>query len=169
MQRSLLIAVISLIALSGFWPSGAFAHEGTEISVQGEVRADGSIALEGEEFAPNDAVRIELRKEGVEPILLGRISADANGTFTAELHVPSSVSSGIYRLAAEGRESATTEVTVLSAGAGSGAAIAPATGDVSNDRSAGETAGLALFSALLAAAGLAALWFSRTRAHLGDA
>lgn len=170
MQRSLLIAVVSLLALSGFWPSGAFAHEGTEIGVQGEVRADGSIALEGEEFAPNDAVRIELRKEGVEPILLGRISADANGTFTAELHVPSSVSAGIYRLAAEGKESATTEITVLSAGPGSGAAAnAPASGEVSNDRPAGETIGLAGFSALLAAAGLAALWFSRTRAHLGDA
>lgn len=170
MVRAVLIASLLLFDLSLPSATAVLAHEGTEISVKGEVRPNSIIELEGEEFAPNDAVRIELRKQGAEPILLGRISADANGAFIAELHVPASVSPGIYRLAAEGKESATAEITVLSAASSSGAAAnASATGDVSNDRPAGETIGLALFSALLAAAGLAALWFSRTRAHYGGA
>ncbi len=61
------------------------------------------------------------------------------------------------------------EVTVLTPAAGE---TEPATEhqeteSVSSDRPAGETIGLALATAALAALGAALLWLSRTRAHPG--
>ena len=164
--------VISLLILLllFLWPSIVFAHEGTEISVQGEVRADGSITLEGEEFAPNDVVRIELRKEGLEPILLGQAHADARGAFEETLHVPAGVRPGLYELAADGKESAKATVTILgTSNPGQSGSPRETTEAVSYDRPTGETIGLAVFVAILTAAGAAAHWVSRTRPHLGGA
>jgi len=96
MRRSVFLTSLLVVSLAVFGPPTASAHEGTEIAVEGQVRADGSIELEGEEFAPNDIVRIELRKEGVEPIPLGNVHADATGAFNETLHVPASVRSSIY-------------------------------------------------------------------------
>ncbi len=157
-------------ALALLLAATVFAH-GTEVSVVGDVRPNGPIEIRGEEFEPDDQVRLELKKEGVQPIELGRVSAEADGSFSITLHLPATVSPGIYELAADGKESATTEVTVLEPAAG-GTEPAPErqeTESVSSDRPAGETVGLALATALLAALGAGLLWLSRTRAHSGRA
>ena len=154
---------LALVTL-GLLPSAVLAHEGTEVSVRGEVRPSGPIEVTGEEFAPNDIVRIELRKEGVNPIELGRVPADGEGAFSVTLHVPATVRPGLYRIAAEGKESATADVTVLEPAEGN-VNIEPeplADGSVSNDRPTGEVVGLAALTAAIAVVGAGLLWFSRT-------
>ncbi len=160
---SVIVAVLAL-------PLAAtvFAH-GTEVAVVGDVRPNGPIEIRGEEFEPNDHVRLELRKGGVEPLELGTVAVEADGSFSITLHLPATVSPGIYELAADGKESAATEVAVLEPAAGE-AQPAPehqATENVSSDRPAGETVVLALATAVLAALGAGLLWLSRTRAHPG--
>lgn len=168
--RGLLIASLLFSGLFTLRLPAALAHGGTEISVEGEVRANGLIELRGEEFAPNDDVRIGLRKEDVEPISLGRVSADGDGGFTVEFHVPASVEPGIYQLAAEGEESASVALTVLAApDSPADEATLQAKSEVSRGRSPGEKVLLATFSALLAIAGLAALRLSGSGAHFGEA
>jgi len=149
----------------------ALAHEGTEVSVRGEVRPNGPIEIIGEGFEANDHVRIELRKEGVEPIEIGRVPADAEGAFAETLHVPAAVRPGLYQLAAEGEESATTDVTVLEPAEG-GAAVEPEPSPaepVSNDRPAPEVIGLAVFTAGIAVLAVGLLWISKTRPHATSA
>lgn len=160
------ILVILILALALF-PIAAFAHEGTEVTVKGEVRPGGPIEIVGEEFAPNDIVRIELRKDGVEPIELGRIPADAEGAFTETLHVPADVRPGLYALAADGEESATFDVTILEPAEGALEVDAgkAAQEPVSNDRPTGETIALAIFTGAIALAALGLLWASRTHAR----
>lgn len=164
-----LSALAALFAI--IFATGVSAHEGTEVSVKGEVRPGGPIEIEGEEFEANDVLRIELRKNGVEPIELGRVPADAEGAFGVTLHIPDTVAPGLYILAADGEESATFDVTVLEPVEGSepGAQPEGAVEDVSNDRPAGETVGLAIFTAVLAVAALAVLWAGRTQARFGHA
>lgn len=159
------VAVLIIVAFLALLPAGLHAHEGTEVSVRGEVRANGSIELQGEDFAPNDVVRIELRKEGVEPVEIGRVPADAEGAFTETLHVPATVRPGIYQLAADGEEFATVDVTVLEPAAGDAPVDfePPSTESVSNDRPAGEVVGLTIFAATVAAVAAGLLWWSRTR------
>jgi hypothetical protein len=156
-------AALAAVILALF-PSAVLAHGGTEVSVGGEIRPNGSIDVTGEEFAPNDVVRIELRKEGVNPIELGRVPADDEGAFSATLHVPATVRPGLYRLAAEGKESATADVPVLEPAEGP-VDIEPAPlagGSVSNDRPAGEVVGLAALTAAIALVAVGLLWLSRT-------
>lgn len=152
------------LATLALFPSTVLAHGGTEVSVGSEVRADGAIEVTGEEFAPNDTVRIELRKEGVDPIELGRVPADEEGAFSATLHVPATVRPGLYQLAAEGQESDTTDVTVLEPAEGPVEIEAepPAGGSVSNDRPTGEVLGLAAITAGIALVAVGLLWLSRT-------
>lgn len=161
----LLAVLAGLFAL--FSPAAALAHEGTEVTVSGDVRPDGPIEIVGEGFAPNDVVRIELRRDGAEPVELGRVPADGEGAFTETLHVPATLAPGLYELAAEGEESATFQLTVLEPDEGSGAVAEPpgSGGEVSNDRPAGETVGLAIFTAAVALAAGGLLWLSRTRAR----
>ena len=161
----ILAALVGLFAL--FPAATVLAHEGTEVIVNGEVRPDGPVQIEGEGFEPNDVVRIELRKDGVEPIELGRVPADDEGAFIETLHVPATVAPGLYQLAADGQESATFDLTVLEPEEGSEPAAEPArpAEPVSNDRPAGETVGLAIFTAAIAVAAGGLLWFSRTRAR----
>ena len=156
----------ALVGLLAFFPVAALAHEGTEVTVKGDVRPDGPIEIEGEGFEPNDIVRIELRRDGVEPVELGRIPADGEGAFTETLHVPGTVTPGLYQLAADGEESATFELTVLGPEEGSERAASESSAEpVSNDRPAGETIGLAIVTAVIAVAAGGLLWFSRTRAR----
>ena len=155
----------------GLLPSAVLAHEGTEVSVRGEVRPAGPIEVTGEEFAPNDVVRIELRKEGINPIELGRVPADGEGAFSATLHVPASARPGLYQLAAEGQESDTTDVTVLEPAEGP-VDIEPeplAGGSVSNDRPTAEVLGLAALTAAIALVGVGLLWLSRTHPRAAGA
>jgi hypothetical protein len=156
-----------MLGLLSPWAAGAIlAHEGTAISVQGAVRANGPIEIEGEDFEPGDVVRIELRKDGVAPVELGRVPVEADGTFITTLHLGADVQPGLYELAADGQESASFDLTVLAAAEGSsGASETQPQESVSNDRPAGETVGLVLFTVVLAAAAAGLLWLSRTKAH----
>ena len=160
-------SILALAALLALAPRIILAHGGTEVIVNGEVRADSLIEIEGEEFAPNDDVRIELLRDGTEPIELGRVRTDAEGKFLASLHVPPHVEAGLYRLEAVGVESASADVTVLSP-SGDGDEPAGAAGAVSSDRPVGETVVLAVAAAVLAIAGAGLVWFSRTRPHRED-
>ncbi len=158
----LIFAVVLLL------PAQAFAHGGTEVNVKGDVRANGPIELVGADFAANDVVRIELHREGVQPIELGRVPADADGNFDETLHVPASVPAGLYQLAADGIESATAEVTILEPATGAPAgAEQPASdaGTAENHRPSGETVGLWVFTALVALIAVGLLWASRTHAR----
>lgn len=163
-----LILIATMLAAAAILPAAAFAHGGTEVTVKGDVRPNGPIQVTGKEFSPNDVVRIELRKAGVEPVELGRVPADAEGNFDETLHVPASLPAGLYQLAADGTESATTELTILEPATGAPAAAeqpvgAPAPAE--NQRPTGETIGLAVFTAVIAVAAVGLLWVSRTRAH----
>ena len=168
MKRLIIAAAVAAIALL---PAIASAHGGTDVTVRGHLHPGGPIEIVGEDFAPNDVVRIELRKDGVEPFELGRIPADKDGGFTETLHIPASVPPGLYELAAEGQKSATADVTILEPPAGSAVAAEPAVaaGSVSNDRPAGETLGLAVFTAAIALAAVGLLWASRTHARSASA
>jgi len=137
--------------------------------VAGEVTPNGPIEIRGSDFEPNDHVRLELRKEGVEPIELGRVPVEADGSFSITLHVPESVEPGIYELAADGKESASTEVTVLKAAEGETGASPETAGEreVSSDAPAGETISLAIATALIALVGAGLIWLSRTRPRTG--
>lgn len=168
------VAAFVFAALVALLPAVALAHGGTEVNVRGEVRPDGPIEITGEDFAPEDNVRIELRRAGIVPIELARVSSDQDGTFSASVHVPAEVKAGLYQLAAEGEESATTEVTILGAASGSapgqpGQPEPPSAGSVSNDRKAGEVAGLAAFTAAVALLSLGLLRLSRTRPRVTGA
>lgn len=159
------VALLLIAALLALLPASLRAHEGTEISVRGEVRPNGPIVLVGEGFEANDHVRIELRKEGVEPVEIGRVPADAEGAFTATLHLPATVRPGIYQLAAEGEESATADLTVLQPAAGD-APVEPepsSTEPVSNDRPSAEVIGLAAFTGAIALLAVVLLWLSGAR------
>jgi hypothetical protein len=165
-----MIKIFAVVAFAGLAlaPFAGFAHGGTEVSVNGDVRANGPIEIVGADFAANDVVRIELRREGTPPVELARIPADADGNFTETLHVPASIPAGLYELAADGEESATAEVTILEPASGSAdAARQPAaTGEaVKNHRPSGETIGLAVFTVFVAVVAIGLLWFSRTRTH----
>lgn len=165
MIRSFAVSAFAALALL---PLAAFAHGGTEISVKGDVRANGPIEIVGADFAVNDIVRIEFRREGAQPVELGRIHADADGTFTETLHVPASMPPGLYQLAADGEESATAEVTILEPASGSADAApqpAAAGGPVENHRPSGETVGLGVFTAVVALFAVGLLWASRTHAR----
>ena len=156
-------AALAAVILALF-PSAVLAHGGTEVTVGGEVRPDGAIEVTGEGFASNDVVWIELRKEGVNPIELGRVPADEEGAFSVTLHVPATVQPGVYRIAAEGKESATADVTVLEPPEGN-VNIEPeplAAGSVSNDRPAAEVVGLAALTAAIALVAVGLIWLSRT-------
>lgn len=157
--------MLAVSLLLAFLPVRVAAHGGTEISVRGSVRVDGPIEITGEEFAANDTVLIVLRRAGTEAVELGRVPVGATGEFQALLHVPASMRAGLYELAAEGKESATAEVTILESAAGTqpGGAASEAEGDVSNDRAASEVIGLALVTAATALAGIGVLW--RFRPH----
>lgn len=157
--------LVPLFLVLALLPAAALAHEGTEVSVNGDVRPNGSIEVEGADFEPNDVVRIELRKDGVEPVELGTVQVGADGSFVETLHVPATVRPGLYLLAADGQESATFDVTVLEPADGSEPATpaGESAASVENDRPVAETIGLAVFTALVAAAAAAALWWSRTR------
>lgn len=168
-MRAATVVALSLVALL---PGMAYAHGGTQVNVKGDVRANGAIEIAGEDFAANDVVRIELHREGVEPAELGRIPADQDGNFDETLHVPASVPAGIYELAADGEESATTQVTILEPAAGEPAGAPQpevATGAVENHRPTGETIGLAAFVAVIALGAAALLWTSRTKARAAGA
>lgn len=155
------------LALLALLPASVSAHEGTAISVVGEIRPNGPIEITGEDFGPGDVVRIELRKQGVAPIQLGTVPVETDGSFAATLHVPATAGPGIYQLAADGQESAETEVTVLEPEAGSEVESEPAEGgEASSDRPASETVALAAAAVLLAAVGLGFLALSRTRPHV---
>ena len=162
MIRMLAVLILALALL----PTAALAHEGTEVTVRGDVRPGGPIDIVGEEFEPNDIVRIELRKDGVEPIELGRIPADGEGAFTETLHVPADVRPGLYQLAADGEESATFDVIVLdpTEGAPEVEPTGEAQESASNNRPAGETLGLTIFTGVIGLAAVALLWASRTHA-----
>lgn len=163
MIRMLAVVMLALALI----PTTALAHEGTEVTVKGDVRPGGPIEIEGEEFEAGDIVRIELRKDGVEPIELGRIPVGEDGTFTATLHIAVDTRPGLYQLAADGEESATFDVTVLEP-AEDAAATEPTRDSQefgSNNRPAGETIGLAVFTGGIALGGIALLWVSRTRAR----
>lgn len=162
-----IFAVMTFAALA-LLPPAAFAHGGTEVSVKGDVRANGAIEIVGADFAPNDIVRIELRRGSAQPVELGRIPADADGNFTETLHVPASVTAGLYQLAADGVESATADVTVLEPATGAPAGTEQPVGGtatVENHRPTGETIGLAVFAAVTAIAAVGLLWASRTHAR----
>jgi len=156
----LLTLVIAVLAL---FPAAALAHGGTDVVARGHIHPGGPIELEGEDFAPSDSVRIELRKEGTQPIELGRIAADDQGAFSITLHVPETVRPGLYQLAADGEASATTDVTVLEPPPGGVVSTpAPSSEPVSNDRPSGEVVGLAAFAAAITALAMGLLWLSRT-------
>jgi hypothetical protein len=160
-----LLAVTLLVALLALVPMAVLAHGGTDVIVRGHIHPGGPIELEGEDFAPNGSVRIELRKGGAEPIELGRVAADEQGAFSITLHVPETVRPGLYQLAAEGEESATTDVTVLEPPAGSVVSTPVSQSRaVSNHRPTGEVVGLAAFTAAIAALALGLLWLGRTPA-----
>jgi hypothetical protein len=168
--KRLIIGAI-LAATIAWLPAITSAHGGTDVTVSGHPHPGGPIEIVGEDFAANDVVRIELRKDGAEPSELGRIPADEDGGFTVTLHIPASVAPGLYELAAEGQKSATFEVTILDPPAGSAVAAEPAAaaGSASNNRPAGETLGLAVFTAAIALAAVGLLWASRTHAHSAGA
>ncbi len=158
-----LLAVTLVAAVLALVPVAVLAHGGTDVVVRGHIHPGGPIELEGEDFAPNDSVRIELRKEGTEPIELGRVAADEQGAFSITLHIPEAVRPGLYQLAADGEDSATTDVTVLEPPAGSVVSTPVSqSGPVSNDRPPAEVAGLATFTAAIAVLALGLLWLSRT-------
>lgn len=160
-----IIALFALV-LAVLLPATTFAHEGTEVSVVGEIRPNGSIEVTGEDFEAGDVVRIELRKQGTQPIELGTVPVESDGSFVATLHVPETAQPGIYQLAADGEESAETEVTVLEPAEGSEVVPGPEAGqDVSSDRPAGETTALAIATVLVALAGAGLLALSKTRPH----
>ena len=150
-------------------PAQLYAHGGTEVVVRGDVRADTLMNIEGEEFDPDDVVRIELRKQGAEPFQLGEVKADGEGSFTVSFRLPANIAAGLYTLAAEGRESATTDVTVLAPLGGDEPSLAEPTASVGSDRPVEETIGLWLLVAGLAAAGGALLWFSGRKPHAASA
>lgn len=161
-----IIAVFALAAVA-LLPAATYAHEGTEVTVVGEIQPNGPIEIKGEDFEPGDVVRIELRKQGAAPIALGTVQAETDGSFAATLHVPATAEPGIYQLAADGQESAETEVTVLKSANETAAEPEPEkSGDVSSDRPASETVALAVTAVLLAATGLGFLALSRTRPHV---
>jgi hypothetical protein len=162
--------VLLLTALLALAPRTTLAHGGTEVTVNGDVRPGALIEVEGEEFEAGDDVRIELLREGTEPVELGSVRTDEEGGFLASLHVPVSVEAGLYRLEAVGVESASVEVTILEP-LGDGEETSDEEGSVSSDRPAKETVGLGLAVVLAAAIGAGLVWVSsrRTRGPGGQA
>lgn len=164
MRRLWIVPALAALALL---PAAALAHGGSEVAVQGEIRPGGGVTITGEEFPAGSVVRLELRKDGGEPVVLGTVTVGGDEAFETTLHVPEGLRPGLFQLVAVGDdESASAEVTVLRA-AGPAAQTQPAAAAVvappSYDRPASETVALVVLIAAVAALGGLLLWLGRTR------
>lgn len=164
MNRLIPLLTLAALTLSALLPVAAFAHGGTELKVVGDVRPDAPMRVVGTQFSPDSVVRVELERDGLAPVALGQVPTDASGSFDKTLQIPATVPSGLYRLAAVGVESASADVAILAPASGMGAPQPATVGaSVENQRSTGETVGLALFTAAVALAAGGLLWASRMR------
>ena len=162
MRRLLALTGLVLLALV---PAQAFAHGGAEITVKGDVQANGPITINGEGFEEKAIVHLSVQQAGrPESIPLGIAEAGEQGDFEVTFHLPESVSPGMYTLVAQGGDDeAEFDLTVLEATQAAPKATAQAEEQpVSGNRSGGETAGLVALTAVFALAGLGLLWLSRT-------
>lgn len=161
------LAAIAVLTALGQIPGMAAAHGDSTVAVAGHPHADGPIEIEGSDFEADEVVTLELRKQGQAPVLMGSVPVEPDGTFEVTLYVPADVRPGLYELVGStGEESTSAEATILAPpdGAVFGTESAPLD-DVSNDRPGGETAGLALITALVAAAGVAIILLGRRPAR----
>lgn len=160
------LSVIAVLAILALLADVAAAHGDSEVAVAGQPHADGPIEIEGSDFEANEVVTVELRKQGQAPVLLGSVPVEADGTFEVTLHVPAEVRPGLHELVAStGDESASAEATILERPSGTVPGAGDnSTEDVGNERPVGETAALAVVTAVLAAGGLAIVLLDRRRA-----
>lgn len=152
----------SLIAALLLLPGAASAHGEPVVAVTGHPHPDGPISVSGDDFEANDLVRLELRRKGEEPIALGTVPVSEDGTFEITLHLSAEVRPGLYELVAiGGDETVSAEATILGPVGGAAQNATAAVDDVTNNRPAGETVGLAIATALIALAGGAIVLFGR--------
>lgn len=151
-----LLAAGALVLLGG---GAARADGGTGVAVKPLQPKPGDvITVKGDQLGANSVVEVRVIGPGGVNIDLGEVKADAAGDFTAEFTLPANLAVGTYQVQARGAETATTQITVRSAGAGdTGDEMAPA--PVLRSRPRGESIVLvALFGAL---AGLG-IFFAQT-------
>lgn len=157
------LTAIATLALLALCPGVVAAHGDSTVAVAGHPHADGPIDIKGGDFEANEVVTLELREQGQAPVLLGSVPVEPDGTFEVTLQVPADVRPGLYELVAiAGEESTSAEVTILEPPEGSSSdAGTTEEEDISNDRPKGETVGLAIVTAVLAAAGGAIILLGR--------
>lgn len=161
-----ILTIVVMVAALALVPQFAFAHGGSAVAVAGHPHSDGPIEIKGTDFDPGEVVQLELRKQGAASVPLGPAPAGADGAFDITFYVPATVEPGLYELVATvGNETFSAEATILSGpDENAPSAGTAADQDVNNDRPTGETVGLAIVTALLAAAGAAIVLLERRRA-----
>jgi hypothetical protein len=160
------LTVMVIVAAFALVPQFAAAHGGSEVAIMGHPHPDGPIEIEGTDFEPGEVVQLELRKQGEPSVPLGPVPVGADGAFTITLHVPGTVQPGLYELVAiAGDETTSAEATVLAVpGENAARGGTAADEEVSNDRPAAETVGLAIMTAVLALVGAAIVLIERRQA-----
>lgn len=161
-----MLMVVATLAALALVPQFAAAHEGAEVGIVGHTHPDGPIEIEGTDFEPGEVVQLELRKQGAPNVPLGRAPVGADGTFAITLHVPSDVEPGLFQVVAiAGNDTISADATILAVADEDAAGGGTAAGeDVSNERPAGETVGLAIATAVLALLGAVIILLDRRRA-----
>lgn len=144
-----LLPSFAVVVLLWVWATPASAH-GAAVTVEpAQARAGDHIKVAGEDFEPNSTVAIRL--EGIRATIdLGEVTADADGSFTADLTLPLDAIAGTYQLKAEGGDdSVTVDFSI------SGSAEGPGSQNVVFERSTGETVTIGIIVVAFIAAGMA--------------
>lgn len=123
------------------------------------LRAGGDITVSGTGFAPGEKISFELRSD---PIALGALTADAQGTLQGSFRIPVGAPVGAHTLVALNAQSVVVASAALQVTAATGSAVSPGSGSAAGDRLA-NTGSEVPFPAMFAAFALVALGSLLTR------
>lgn len=156
-----LFTVTALITVFIFASGSALADGATGVAVQPLAPKPGDIIkVKGEVLGANRTVEVRIIGTNVN-IDLGEVQTNAEGDFTAEFRVPENLTAGNYQVQAKGEQTATTTITVVTAGAAQPDPMSQPAPEL-RQRSLGESIGLIALFGVLAAAGIV---FARTARH----
>lgn len=118
MRRRLALVGSALgLALSiGFAsPAAAYGPSGTTLATNtSSIGPGGSLIVHGSGFVPNEEITLTLQSA---PVILATTTADATGSFSTTVTIPSTTDPGAHTIVATGAtgDSATTSITVTGA------------------------------------------------------
>ncbi len=169
------LAVVTLLGVSA--PSGAqaggYASTPSCSVTPASVAPGGTVTVVASGYQPGSTVTFHIKRAKASRAPLGRATANAAGTATATLTIPSSFAPGTYTVSCSGRDAEGTAVEVASnvrvvdgATGNDDDGSQPGSDDLA--RTGSNSGALARVAVLLVAGGAALLLFGRKRAQRGS-